>query len=446
MASAPYDEYYEDEDDVANPGRERRVGRIVIAILVVGLLLAAFVRMDAAAYAQGQVVVSDQRKAVQHREGGVVGALYVREGQRVREGEVLLRLAAADVEAQERALAVQVTRLLARRSRLEAEAQGRTDVPSPPEFADIHPADRETARLALIQERAELNARTAQLQAEAGALSQRAAGAGNQGQGASSLTASARDQLRLIDEEIRVLRPLAERGFVSQTRLRSLERAAAELRGQQGQFTAAQGQASREARDLRLQREAAVTAFRARAATELGETVRQLGELQPRLQAARDQLARIEIRSPATGVVIGLDAATVGGVITPGQKLMEIVPDGELRISARIAPGDADDLRSGQEAQIRLSGIHEASLPSLTGRVISVSADSFTEERTGQTYFTAEIEVPEDQVEIVRGVRAGFELRPGMPAEVIVPLRPRSALSYIVEPLVGTFWASFREQ
>lgn len=445
MASAAQD-YMDEVDDVAAPDRERRVGRIVIAILVAGLLLAAFVRMDAAAYAQGQVVVSGQRKAVQHREGGVVGALYVREGQRVREGEVLMRLAAADVEAQERGLAVQVTRLLARRSRLEAEAQGRTDVPSPPEFADIHPADRETARLALIQERAELTARTAQLQAEAGALSQRAAGAGNQVQGAGSLSASAREQLRLIDEEIRVLRPLAERGFVSQTRLRSLERAAAELRGQQGQYSAAQGQASREGNDLRLQREAAVTAFRARAATELGETVRQLGELQPRLQAARDQLARIEIRSPATGVVIGLDAATVGGVITPGQKLMEIVPDGELRISARIAPGDADDLTPGQEAQVRMVGLHETSLPSLTGRVVSVSADSFTEERTGQTYFTAEIEVPEDQIAIVREVRGDFQLRPGMPAEIIVPLRPRSALSYVVEPLFGTFWSSFREQ
>lgn len=445
MASAPYDDFGGTED-VAEPDRERRIGRIVIAILVVVLLLAAFVRMDAAAYAQGQVVVSGQRKAVQHREGGVVGALYVREGQRVREGEVLMRLAAADVEAQERALAVQVTRLLARRSRLEAEAQGGVNVSPPAEYADLHPADRETARLALIQERAELSARTAQLQAEAGALSQRATGAGIQGQGASSMTASAREQLRLIDEEIRVLRPLAERGFVSQTRLRSLERAAAELRGQQGQFTAAQGQASNEASDLRLQRQAAVTAFRARAATELGETVRQLGELQPRLQAARDQLARIEIRAPATGVVIGLDAATVGGVITPGQKLMEIVPDGELRISARIAPGDADDLRRGQEAQVRLSGIHETSLPSLTGEVISVSADSFTEERTGQTYFTAEIKVPEDQVAIVRGVRDGFELRPGMPAEIIIPLRPRSALSYVVEPLFGTFWASFREQ
>lgn len=446
MASAPYDEFANEDEDVARPDRERRVGRIVIAVLVLGLVLAAFVRMDAAAYATGQVVVSGQRKAVQHREGGVVGAIYVREGQRVREGEVIMRLAAADVEAQERGLAVQVTRLLARRSRLEAEAQGRTDVPSPPEYAEIHPADRETARLALIQERAELTARTAQLQAEAGALVQRAAGAGQQGQGATSMTASAREQLRLIDEEIRVLRPLADRGFVSQTRLRTLERAAAELRGQQGQFTAAQGQAAREASDLGLQRQAAVTAFRARAATELGDTVRQLGELQPRLQAARDQLARIEIRSPATGVVIGLDAATVGGVITPGQKLMEIVPDGELRINARIAPGDADDLAPGQEAQVRMVGLHETSLPSLHGEIVTISADSFTDERTGQTYFTASIDVPEDQVAIVREIRGDFQLRPGMPAEIIVPLRPRSALSYIVEPLFGTFWSSFREQ
>ena len=120
MASAPYDEYYEDEDDVANPGRERRVGRIVIAILVVVLLLAAFVRMDAAAYAQGQVVVSDQRKAVQHREGGVVTAINVREGQRVSAGDILIEMAAPDLRAQERALTSDYLINLAQRSRLLA--------------------------------------------------------------------------------------------------------------------------------------------------------------------------------------------------------------------------------------------------------------------------------------------------------------------------------------
>ena len=435
-----------DLDELTSPHREVRAGRWVLITLGLGLLVSAFIRMDAAAYAQGQVVVSGQRKAVQHREGGVVGEINVREGQQVREGEVLIRLAAADIVAEERGLSLQVTRMLARRARLEAEVNGGTSVQQPAEFARLPDADRETARLAMVQEQAELSARTAELNADAGALSQRAARAGYQGVGARSQTTSAAEQLRLINQELESLRPLAARGFVPQTRLRALERAAAELQGQQGQADALQGQASREASDLRLQRMSAMGAFKARAAQELGDAIRSLGELQPRLQAARDQLARIEIRAPATGTVIGLSAATVGGVITPGQTLMEIVPQAPLRINARVAPGDADDLTTGQEAQIRFMGLHERTLPALNARITRISADSFTDEKTGETYFSAELDVPEDQLAIIRSVREEFELRPGLPAEVVVPLRPRSALSYLVEPLVGAFWSSFREQ
>lgn len=433
-------------EDITSPDREIRLGRWVLGLLAVGLILAAFVRMDAAAYAEGQVVVSGQRKAVQHREGGVVGAINVREGQQVREGEVLIRLAAADVEEEERSLSLQVTRMLARRARLEAEVNGGTNVQPPAEFANLPESDRETARLAMVQEQAELAARVAAVNADAGALSQRAASAGYQGVGAQRQTASAAEQLRLIEEELESLRPLAARGFVPQTRLRALERARAELAGQQGSADAAESRAGAEASDLRLQREAALRGFRARAAQELGDTIRTLGELQPRLRAARDQLARIEIRAPATGTVIGLSAATVGGVIAPGQTLMEIVPVAPLRINAKVAPGDADDLRAGQEAQVRFLGLHERTLPALTARVTRISADSFTDEQTGATYFTAELDVPEDQLAIIRSVREDFELRPGLPAEVVVPLRPRSALSYLIEPMVGAFWSSFREQ
>ena len=163
-----------DLDELTSPHREVRAGRWVLIILGLGLLVSAFIRMDAAAYAQGQVVVSGQRKAVQHREGGVVGEINVREGQQVREGEVLIRLAAADIIAEERGLSLQFTRMLARRARLEAEVNGGTNVQQPAEFARLPDADRETARLAMIQEQAELSARTAELNADAGALSQAA--------------------------------------------------------------------------------------------------------------------------------------------------------------------------------------------------------------------------------------------------------------------------------
>jgi len=437
------------EEDVARPDPEIRFGRWVL-ILFFGILVAGatVIRLDAAAYATGQVVVSGQRKEVQHRDGGVVGAIFVREGQQVREGEVLMRLAAADVEAQERSLTAQVIRLLARRARLEAELAGSTSFAAPAEFANLSGTDRVVAQAALAQERAELQTRFARLDAELGALNERVGRTGFTAQGARQQTSSAGEQIRLLDEEIAALRPLAERGFVSKTRIRELERARANLQGQEGQFTAVTGEAGREAQDLRLQQTAQSRTFRERAAQELSEAVAKLSELQPQLQAARDQLGRIEIRAPASGTVIGLSAVTVGGVITPGQKVMDIVPtEAPLRISARVSPAEADDIRAGQSVQVRFVGIHERSLPSLKGNVTRISADSFNDETTGETYFLAEIDVPEEQIDMIRNVRGrDFDLSPGMPAEVLVPLRPRSALSYMIEPLFGTFWSSFREQ
>jgi len=436
-------------EDVARPDREIRFGRWVL-LLFFGILIAGatVIRFDAAAYAQGQVVVSGQRKEVQHRDGGVVGAIFVREGQQVREGEVLMRLAAADVEAQERSLSAQVVRLLARRSRLEAEINGIRNMATPAEFGGLTGSARMEAQAALAQERAELQARFARLDAELGALGERVERTQFTAQGARTQTGSAAEQIRLIDEEIAALRPLADKGFVSRTRLRALERARAELQGQQGQFTAVTGQAGEEAQEVRLQQSAQTRAFREQAAAELNLTISKLGELQPQLKAAQDQLARIEIRAPTSGTVIGLVAATVGGVITPGQKLMDIVPvAAPLRISARVSPSDADDVRAGQPVQVRLVGLHERTLPTLTGEVTRISADSFTDENSGETYFLAEVDVPESQIDVVRQVRGrDFMLRAGMPAEVLIPLRPRSALSYMVEPLFGTFWSSFREQ
>jgi HlyD family secretion protein len=165
------------------------------------------------------------------------------------------------------------------------------------------------------------------------------------------------------------------------------------------------------------------------------------------LRAAREQLARTQIRAPATGTVVGLSVFTPGGVIAPGQKLLDIVPQREpLIIQARIAPEDADDLVTGQRALIKFTGLHERSLPNLEGTLTRLSADSFTDEKTGLTYFTGDIRVPRDQIEEIAKVRGkDFELRAGMPVQVLIPLRKRTALDYALEPLIGSFWSSFRE-
>ena len=434
--------------NAADPTRDIRIG-IVIAALFFVLFLgwAAFARLDAAAYAQGSLVVSGQRQTVQHRDGGVVSDILVREGQRVKRGQLLVRLAAAEVRAQERALSSQAIRLLAQRARLQAEQLGRGSITPPPEFASLSPEDRAKAAIAMRLQQTELSARASVLAAQRGSLGQRVAQSGEQGVGFSSQVTSSREQLRLIDEELAALKPVADRGFVSKTRMRQLERARAEIIGQSGQFTASVAQSRSAARESEIQVLEAERSYRERTAADMREVETSLGDVLPRLSAARDQLARTEIRAPATGAVVGLTVFTRDGVIAPGAKLMDIVPErAALLIQARISPDDADDLVVGQKAMARFSSLYERTLPNLEGELTRLSADSFIDERTGQSYFTGEVTVPVDQLALIGDVRGkDFALRAGMPVEILIPLRQRTALEYALEPLTGAFWSSFRE-
>lgn len=433
---------------LGDPRRDIRVGVIVATIFFVLFLgWAAFVRLDAAAYAPGVLEVAGQRQTVQHRDGGVVSEIHVREGQRVTSGQLLIRLAAGEVLAQERALAAQSIRLLAQRARLQAEQLGEARLTRPLEYAALASEDQADAAQALRLQQRELEARRATLSAQRGALGQRAVQSNAQGRGYGSQVVSAGEQLRLIDQQLESLRPVAERGFVSQTRIRELERVRADLIGQRGQYSASVAQTVGAARESQVNALEAEHSFRERTAADLRDVDARLGDLLPKLTAAKDQLARTRIRAPATGAVVGLTAFTAGGVITPGQKLMDIVPErAALRVLAKIAIDDADDLVLGQQTRVKFSSLHERTLPDLKGRLTRLSADALMDEKTGASYYTGEVTVPRDQLDLLRTVRgADFTLRAGMPVEVLVPLRKRTALSYALEPLVGSFWGSFRE-
>lgn len=433
---------------VGDPRGDIRMGLLIAGLFFVLFLgWAAFARLDAAATAPGVLEVSGQRQSVQHRDGGVVGEILVREGQRVERDQLLLRLAAADVLAQERALSGQAIGLLAQRARLQAEQLGQSRVAAPSEYAGLQGRDREAAALALRLQQSELDARRATLTAQRGALGQRAAQSAAQGRGYGTQVVSAEEQLRLVDEQLTAMRPLVERGFVSRTRMRELERVRAELIGQRGQYTASVAQTREASRESELTALQAEQSFHERTAADLRDVDIRLGEVLPKWTAARDQLARTEIRAPATGAVLGLSVFTPGGVIAPGQKLMDIVPErAPLRIQVRIAVDDADDLRVGQSTLVKFPSLHERDLPSLKGTLTRLSADSLVDEKSGSSYFTGEVLVPPEQIDLLRKVRGrDFDLRAGMPAQVLVPLRKRTALDYALEPLVGSFWTALRE-
>ncbi|HTK57694.1 MAG TPA: HlyD family type I secretion periplasmic adaptor subunit [Sphingomicrobium sp.] len=424
---------------IADPRYELWIGAIVAVFFFVLLLgWAAFAPMDAAAYAPGQLQVSGQRQSVQHRDGGIVAAIHVHEGQQVRAGDVLIELKGDEVHGQERALASQMLNLLAQRHRLEAEQVGAATIQWPASFDGVEASSQEVAAAIAVQEQ-EFGARRTLLAAQAQVLAQQSAQALETARGYGSQVQSSAEQERLIDEELKSLMPVAEKGFVSKSRLRQLERAKAALAGEKGQARAGAGEAELSAGATRLRQLEGEKAYRERATSELKDVVFAIDELMPKYRAAREQARQLNIRAPVSGTVVGLNVFTVGGVIAAGQKLLDVVPDrARLVVTARIAPEDVDDVTVGQEAEVHFVGMHDRGLPLLSGVMTRLSADVLIDEKSGLSFYTAEFEVPDGEIAKIRTVRGPqFRLRAGAPVQVTIPVRKRTALQYAFEPLFG---------
>jgi HlyD family secretion protein len=432
-----------------DPKRESRLGWVLVLVFFVGFLgWAALARLDAAAYAVGQVSVAGHRQSVQHREGGIVSAIHVKEGQQVRAGDVLVELAGDDVAAQEAALAAQVLSLKAQRARLQAEEEGLPQIAWPAEFATLTGVDRDIAARVMQVQQNQFHARGASLAAQERVLRQRTAELSDQITGYQRQVASADEQNKLLADELAGVKDLAAKGYAPQTRVRALQRDMAALGGQRGQYLAQADQAREQEGETGLQILQLERQKGEDVASQLRDIDYQLADLSPKLDAARDQLARTRVRSPATGQVVGLSVFTVGGVVQPGAKLMDIVPaQAPLVIEAQVAPADADDLRVGQQVEVRFSGVRERGLPILIGQLTKLSADSFTDEKTGHSYFQAEATVPVGELKKLAAAKGpDFALRPGLPVQLLVPLKPRTALDYLIGPLTDSLWRSFREK
>jgi HlyD family type I secretion membrane fusion protein len=430
-----------------DPDREIRLGTtIAVLFFVLFLGWAAVMPLDAGVHATGTIAVAGNRQSVQHRDGGVVTAIHVREGQHVRAGDVLIELSAPELKASERALTSDYLTLLAQRARLLAERTGQRNFAPPPEFASLSPADREIAVQVMQLQRSEMLARSGSISAQQSVLGQRAQQLVQQQSGYSKQRQALIEQQRLIAEELAGLKTIAAKGFASMNRVRALERAQADLKGQEAQMVSESARAGEGIGETRMQSLSVSRGRLEQVETDLKDTQSKLSETLPKLVATREQLERSQVRAPATGQVVGLQVFTVGGVVAPGQKLLDVVPDGrELVIQAQLNPSDADDAFAGQSAQIRFVSVHNRTLPLFSGTVRTVSADSFTDEKTGRSYFRAEIVVPDNELRKVRSVLGRGELRPGLPVEAVLAVRKRTALQYLLEPLTGALWRSGRE-
>jgi HlyD family secretion protein len=431
-----------------DPRTELRWGAVVAgAFFVLFLGWAAITRLDAGAYAQGVIAVSGNRQTVQHREGGLVSAIHVIEGQTVAKGQMLVEIAAGDLRANERAATSEVFTLLAQRARLDAERRQAASFSAPPEFRKLPPEDVALAAEAMTMQRQQFDARRNAIAAQRGVLGQRIGQLTEQVTGFQRQLDANAEQQRLIGEELDGMRKLAAQGYAPVNRVRALERNQAALAGEDGSYRAQIARSGEAVGETRMQLLSLDRQMIEEVTGQLRDVGVRLDELQPKLSAMRQQLARATVRAPESGKVVGLKVFTVGGVVGPGDVLMEIVPqDRALVIQAMVAPNDADDLKLGQETQIRFTSLHERNLPILKGKLTKLSADSFVDEQSGQRFFRSEISVPPAELERIRKVRgARTGLQAGLPVEVLIPLRKRTALDYLMEPLLQTFWRSGRE-
>jgi HlyD family secretion protein len=436
-----------DPDAIGDPKMEIRMGAVVALLFFVLFLgWSAFVPLDAGVHAPGTIVVSGNRQSVQHRDGGVVTALHVREGQHVNAGDVLIELSAPELRAAERALTSDYLTLLAQRARLIAERSGQRDFAAPVEFASLSPEDRQIASHVLQLQRSEMRARSQAISSQKSVLGQRAGQLVQQQSGYVRQRAAIEEQERLIADELKGLMSIADKGYASMNRVRALERAQAELKGQEAAMEAEYGRAGEGIGETRMQALTVTNERLEQIEGELKDTQSKISEVLPKLIATREQLRRAQLRAPATGQVVGLTVFTVGGVVEPGKTLMDIVPDGrDLIVQAQLKNTDADDVYVGQKAQVRFVSVQNRSLPLFTGRVRTISADSFTDEKTGRSYFRAEIAVPKRELQKLRSTLGNGELRPGLPVETVLTVRKRTALQYLLEPLEGALWRSGHE-
>ncbi len=418
------------------------IGLLTIIIAFGGFgTWAALASLDSAAIAPGVVVVESDRKSVQHLEGGLVKDILVRDGHRVEKGDVLIRLEDTHARALHDIVRGELDAARAEESRLIAERDDRNDVVFPDEL--LARARVAKVRKALEGQRSLFNARRNALRGQVAILEQSIAQFREEIEGLKSQQAAREQQLKILRDELRGLRKLLAQGNVPRNEVLAYERRIAELSGEKGRFMADVARAEQGIGEARLRIGQLRKAVREEVVAKLREVQERIFGLEERLVAAEDVLGRTEVRAPSAGIVMGMRAHTTGGVITPGQEILQVVPVGDrLIIQARVDPVDIDDVAIGQQASVRLTAFKMRSTPIIVGTLINLSADRLVDEHDGTPYYLARIEVSKEEL---AGL-GDLALQPGMPVEALIKTGARTALGYMLSPLTENMGLAFRER
>lgn len=415
-------------------------GSVVMGLLVFGCgSWAAFAKLSGAVIAPGSIVVEKNIKKVQHKDGGIVAEILVREGDHVDAGTTLVRLDDTQTKSELGIIRSQLIELTGRKSRLISERDGLDQVEFPKDFDELGPETdsvrRGEVRLfsenlkTITSQKEQIGYRIVQLQEEINGLNRQR-------------TAKS-SELELIEKELSQIRDLHKRKLTPVSRVYAMEREATRLGGELGSIISQIARAKGQISELNLQILNVDQTIRTEAQRELRAIEGKLAELYERRSAASDRLLRMDLKAPQSGLVHELAVHTIGGVITPAEPVMLIVPENEDRsIEVRLAPFDIDQVTPGQTARLRFSAFNQRTTPETEGRVTHVAADVTVHPQTGQSYYKARIAIDS----VAKEQLGDLKLLPGMPVEVFISTGDRTALSYFVKPFTDQFAKAFREE
>jgi HlyD family secretion protein len=417
-------------------------GTAVALFLTVGIGGWAFrTELAGAVTASGSVVVDSNVKKVQHLTGGIVGQLLVREGDRVEAGDTVVRLDDTVLQAGLAIVTKGLDEMRARKARLVNERDGSETIVFPSDMIGRTPSPELAA--AMDSERKLFDLRRAARHGQKSQLRQRIAQLEDETRGYVALQAAKTEEIELIQRELGGVQSLWEKKLIPINRLTVLEREAARLKGELAQSIASSAQVRGKISEIELQIIQIDQELSSEVAKELREVDGKIGEFVERKVTAEDQLKRVELRAPQSGIVHQLGIHTIGGIVSAADPVMLIVPESDLlSVEARVSPQDIDQLYLGQPTTLRFSAFNQRTTPEIQGTISRISADVSPDQRTGQNFYTARVAIAADQLARLGNVK----VLPGMPAEIFARTYDRNVLSYFTKPLTDQIVRAFRER
>tara|TARA_R110000796_G_scaffold186589_1_gene303499 strand:+ start:6611 stop:7918 length:1308 start_codon:yes stop_codon:yes gene_type:complete len=397
-------------------------------------------RIAGAVIASGVIQLENNRQVVQHPQGGVVGEILAKDGDTVTAGNVVMRLDDTLLRSELAIVEGQLLEIGARKARLEAERDGMESMQVSDDLIVAALQSDEAQNMIDGQQRL-FEARLESLLRESDQIAEQIAQGQNQVDGTTAQLAAFKTQESLVQKELQDSQTLLEKGLTQATRVSVLQREQARLLGEVGSLTATIAQLRGQIAALDIQQLKLTTARREEANTILSDLQYREIELTERRLSLHETLSRMEIRSPVSGVIYGSKIFALQAVVSPADPIMYVIPqDQPLVISARINAIDIDQVYVGQDAALRFSAFEQRHTPEIAGQVARISADVFTDETTGQSFYQAEL-FPNDGELVKLGEQ---KLLPGMPVDTFIRTAERSPLSYLAKPLTDYFVKAFR--